>query len=249
MFGNNRLGLTFTPVVKNLLIINIAVFLIVAIGKNLLGYNLTADLSLFYFQSPFFKPHQLITHMFMHGGIGHIFFNMYALVLFGNMLEREWGGKRFLLYYIATGLGAAFLHTLVNFLHAQVLLQDVTIEQFEYVMRYGANIGKAPIRVSQAMEGLVDIYFAPAVGASGAVFGLLLGYAMLFPHMRMQLIFPPISLTARQMAIGYGALELYLALSMPGSHIAHFAHLGGMVFGYILIKLYKKNQFNNNRWN
>lgn len=239
-----------TPVVKNLVIINVAMLVATFLAENLFMFNLSEKLGLFYFDSNYFNPLQIVTHMFMHGGIGHIFFNMYALVIFGNVLEQTWGGKRFLIYYLVTGLGAALLHNLVNFIHAQTIISNISPEDFNLVVSEGREaLLNYKNFIDPKLAELNLIYNIPTVGASGAVFGVLLAFGMLFPNVRLQMIFPPVSLKAKHLVIGYGVLELYLGLTQPGSNIAHFAHLGGMLFGFILIKIYKKNQFNQNRWN
>ncbi len=225
------------PVVKNLIIIN-ALMLVgyYAIGATF-NLNLNRILGLYYFESPYFKPYQIITHMFMHGGIGHLFFNMFALWMFGKVLETVWGSRRFFIYYMITGLGAAFLHMLVMYfqLHGAVAdfkavngVSEITAPMIESMLAKGNQLG-----ISLGV---------PTVGASGAVFGVLLAFGMLFPNTRLILLFPPIPIKAKYFVIGYGALELYLGLTQPGSNIAHFAHLGGMLFGFIMIKMWGKNR-------
>lgn len=207
------------PVVKNLIILNVIMFLI----TSLTGNFMYEKFALFYFDSPFFKPYQLVSHMFMHGGFTHILFNMYSLFIFGSVLERVWGGQKFLLYYFVTGLGAAALHLGVMYLELIPL-------------NNAYQMGDLAARV-----GIQQIYMTPTVGASGAIYGLLLAYGMLFPNNVMQLIFPPVAIKAKYFVMIFGALELVLGLSNSGGSIAHFAHLGGMIFGYILILYWKKN--------
>ncbi len=207
------------PVVKNLIIINIIMF----VATLLIGNVMYEKFSLFYFKSNLFKPYQLLTHMFMHGDFFHILFNMYTLFIFGSVLENVWGGKKFLFYYLVTGLGAALLHSGVMYLEAASLMRSLE----------AGNI--------MAQVGLQNLYSTPTVGASGAIYGLLLAYGMLFPNNIMQLIFPPIALKAKYFVLIFGALELFLGLSGAGSNIAHFAHLGGMIFGYFLIVYWRKN--------
>lgn len=186
--------------VGNLIIINVLLYIItLLVGED----TMYKALALFPFGAYLFKPYQLITHIFMHGGIFHLLFNMYSLYLFGSVLERVWGSKKFLLYFMVTGVGAALCH------------QGVL-----YLLGVTANI--------------------PTIGASGAVYGLLLAYGMLFPNMRLSLIFPPVTLTAKWFVIIFGAIELLLGISGTASNIAHFAHLGGMLFGLILILIWKK---------
>ena len=207
------------PVVKNLIMINVLMYLITAITGNFMYENF----ALFYFKSPFFKPYQLVTHMFMHGGFTHILFNMYTLYIFGCVLERVWGSRKFLFYYFVTGIGAALLHMGVMYLQLQGYIADF-------------NAGDM-----FAQSGIQSILVTPTVGASGAIYGLLLAYGMLFPDNIMQLIFPPVALKAKWFVIIFGALELLLGLSGRGGDVAHFAHLGGMIFGFFLILYWKKN--------
>ncbi|MCF8378881.1 MAG: rhomboid family intramembrane serine protease [Bacteroidales bacterium] len=234
---------TTPPVVKNLLIINVLMFLGLYAFDSAFGIDLNRVLGLFYFKSPFFQPYQIVTHMFMHGSLGHLFFNMFALWMFGRVLEQVWGSKRFLIYYFVTGLGAAFLHMMVNFIVLAPAISQVTelfgIESFnETNIRQLLNTGNA--LAQKVGVGL----WVPTVGASGAVFGLLLAFGMLFPNTQLMLLFPPIPIRAKYFVIGYGAIELYLGLTQPGSNVAHFAHLGGMLFGFLLLKYWKTNSSN-----
>jgi membrane associated rhomboid family serine protease len=216
--GNSILG-SMPPVVKNLLLVNILMYVITMITGNFMYENF----ALFYFKSPFFRPFQLVTHMFMHGGFTHIFFNMYTLFIFGSVLERVWGSQKFLLYYFVTGIGAALLHLGVMYLQLQGYIADIQ----------DGNL--------YAQANIQALMTTPTVGASGAIYGLLLAYGMLFPNNIMQLIFPPVALKAKWFVLIFGALELLLGLSGRGSDVAHFAHLGGMIFGFFLILYWKKN--------
>ncbi len=220
MYFNGRSTFGAIPmVVKNIIIINVVMYVI----TMLTGDFMYEKFALFYFKSPYFEPYQIITHIFMHGGFFHLFFNMYTLFIFGSVLERVWGEKKFLFYYFATGLGAAFLHLGVMYLEINSL---------------NSAFMSGDISASAAIK---QIYMTPTVGASGAIYGLLLAYGMLFPNNTMQLIFPPIALKAKYFVMIFGALELFLGLSNAGGNIAHFAHLGGMIFGYFLISYWKKN--------
>jgi membrane associated rhomboid family serine protease len=212
--GYSRFGFwgMMSPVIKNLVIINT----VMLIATWIIGDTIYEKLALFPLESPFFKPYQLITHMFLHGDFWHLFFNMYTLMIFGTVLERIWGSKKFLLFYFVTGIGAALCHGLV--LHLQ----------YEGLMTAGK------IAAATAVLG------TPTVGASGAIYGVLLGYGMLFPDNRLQLIFPPIAMKAKWFVIIFGAIELVTGLTGMGGNIAHFAHLGGMLFGLIMILIWKK---------
>lgn len=215
MYQNNYRAFmpTVTPVVKNIIIINVIMFVLTLFEKEFM----IKKFALFYFGSPLFQPYQLVTHMFMHGSFTHIFFNMYTFYFFGVALERVWGSKKFLVYYFVTGIGAALLHNGVTYLEA---------------LHY-ASVGD---QLSLNMLNKI-----PTVGASGAIYGLLLAYGMLFPNDRIMLLIPPIPLKAKYFVIIFGVLELLLGLSNPGGSIAHFAHLGGMLFGLVLILYWKKN--------
>ncbi|NBC82992.1 MAG: rhomboid family intramembrane serine protease [Bacteroidetes bacterium] len=229
------------PVVKNLLIINV----IVLLAQNALpamGIDLMDNFALYFFKSEKFNIIQYVTYMFMHGGFMHLFFNMFALWMFGRVLESVWGPKRFLLYYMITGVGAALVHTFVNFLQYESLRSQISPQNFQMVVEEGALLlQQGKVYSSEPLQKLQLLLNTPTVGASGAVFGILLAFGMLFPNTQLMLLFPPIPIKAKYFVILYGGLELYLGLSQPGSNIAHFAHLGGMLFGFILIKYWQKN--------
>ncbi len=209
------------------------------------GFDLTSRLALFYPASEYFRPYQFITHMFMHGNLTHIAFNMFALWMFGRVLENVWGGKRFFIFYFITGLGAATLYTTVNWLEAASVKAQLTPEQIRTVYQEGyIAFSQGKNFVDPLMGKLNLLLNVPVVGASGAVFGILLGFGMLFPNTRLMLLFPPIPIKAKYFVIIYGAIELYLGITRPGSNIAHFAHLGGMLFGFILIKYWNKGRKN-----
>ena len=230
--------------VKNLIIVNVLLLVATFILENA-GINLYTYLGLFFPASENFMLHQVFTHMFMHGGLTHIFFNMFALWMFGRVLESVWGPKRFLTYFLVTGIGAAALHTLVNYFEYQSVISNLSSEQVEYVREVGSNIWTEGKNFTDPQLSKLNIILnTPTVGASGAVFGILLGFGVLFPNTQLMLLFPPIPIKAKYFVIGYGVLELYLGLSRPGSNVAHFAHLGGMLFGFILIKYWNKSRNN-----
>ena len=223
-YENNGRGGFFgsiPPAIKNIIIINVLVMVMITLKENWMITNF----ALFYPSSPFFKPWQIVTHMFMHGGFWHIFFNMYTLFIFGTVLERVWGTKKFLIFYFVTGIGAALLHTGVQFIEAQV---------------YISQIAEGSQQAAAAYQALK---YTPTVGASGAIYGVLMGYAMLFPDSVLTLIFPPVSLKAKWFVIIFAVIELLTGISSirsVGGGIAHFAHLGGMLFGWLLILYWKK---------
>ena len=235
---------TIPPVVKNLIIIN-ALMLLATYLLELKGIDLVNILGLHYIQSPDFHPYQLVTHMFMHGGIMHLVFNMFALWMFGRVLENVWGPKRFFIYYFVTGLGAALFYTLVNFVEFQYFASKMLPETVQMVMTQGAEILNQGKNFSDPLAGRLNLILnVPTVGASGAVFGILLGFGMLFPNTELMLLFPPIPLKAKYFVMGYGAIELFSGIANTGDNIAHFAHLGGMLFGFILIKYWNKKTTN-----
>jgi membrane associated rhomboid family serine protease len=237
-----RPGGLIPPVVKNLLIINGLFFLATMAMSSSLGINLVNYLGLHVPQSVLFKPHQLVSYIFMHGGMSHILFNMFALWMFGSNIEKYWGGKRFLIYYLITGLGAGFIH--LGIIEAQLLslTQDLTFEEIELVKNEGLAILQSGRNYSDAALGKLNLLInTPTVGASGAVFGLLLAFGMMFPNAQIYLyfLFP---IKAKYFVIAYGAFELWSGIqNNPGDNVAHFAHLGGMLFGYILIKYWQNH--------
>jgi membrane associated rhomboid family serine protease len=225
-----------TDGVKNLLIINGLFFLASIVYPEINEY-----LTGYYFASEQFRPWQIVTHMFMHADVMHIFFNMYALYMFGSSLENYWGTKRFLVYYFVSGLGAFALHMGINFLEIQKLLSDLSDSQISEVVTNGLEVMNTGMGYKNAeMQKLNEAIHVGVVGASGAVFGVLIGFGMLFPNTELSLLFPPITLKAKVFVMIYGAIELYMALKQSsGDHVAHYAHLGGMLFGYLLLKYWQ----------
>lgn len=227
------------PVVKNLLIIN-GLFFLGMIGTSSM-FDLADYLGLHYPVSTLFKPHQLVSYMFMHGGFGHILFNMFALWMFGSALENVWGPKRFLVFYMITGIGAGILQLLVMYIQISNIEAKLDPETIAMVREQGLQIIQEGKNYADPLLGKLNaIYNSTTVGASGAVFGLLLGFGMLFPNSIIYLYFA-IPVKAKYFVIGYGALELILGFRNSASdNVAHFAHLGGMLFGYFLIMYWKK---------
>ena len=241
MNGYGRGFMALPPVVKNLILINVVMLIADFTAKSVFGTDLTTILGLYFPKSDKFMPLQIITHMFMHANFMHLFFNMFALYMFGGILENVWGPKRFLIYYMVCGLGAAFVHETVIMFQYNKLINAISPDNLQQVIDNGAivlNEGKQYADVT--MRDLQMLLNVPTVGASGAIFGVLLAFGVLFPNTQLMLLFPPIPIKAKYFVIGYGAIELYLALTQPGSNIAHAAHLGGMLFGYILIRYWRK---------
>ena len=206
-------------VTKNLLIINVLCFFGGVVAMKY-GIDLNDLLGLHFFMASDFNPAQLITYMFMHGGFQHIFFNMFALWMFGRTLEQVWGPKRFLSYYMVCGIGAGLVQELVQYM--------TELSQYDSV-----NTGIAVIPMAEYLNLMTT------VGASGAIYGILLAFGMLFPNSQM-FVFPiPVPIKAKYFVIGYAVLELLLGLG-SNDGVAHFAHLGGMLFGLILIVYWRK---------
>ncbi|MCK9254295.1 MAG: rhomboid family intramembrane serine protease [Bacteroidales bacterium] len=230
------------PVVKTLLLINIALFALKYFAPDLMMH-----FAVYSFKSEFFKPYQLITHMFMHGNFMHIFFNMFALFMFGRILEQVWGSQRFFIYYFFTGLGAAFLHLFIMNIEINSLMSNMSSEQINLVLNEGGSTlmqGKNYIDIQ--MRDLNLMINTPTVGASGAIYGLLLAFGMLFPNTILY-IYAAIPMKAKYLVMIFVGIELFLGfLNRSGDNVAHFAHLGGMLFGLIFVLIWKKKQFN--RW-
>lgn len=227
-------------VVKNLIVINVLMLLATAV----FGDQMSKLFAGYYIGSPNFMPWQIVTHMFMHGGFMHLLFNMFALYMFGVTLERVWGPKRFLIYYMATGLGAFFLHFLVIHFQIQNQLAIMSPEQIDLVMTKGAELLPYENFRDPDMNRLNALINIGVVGASGAVFGILLAFGMLFPNTELMLLFPPIPIKAKVFVLIYGAIELYMGLQNANDNVAHFAHLGGMIFGYFILKFWQKRKDN-----
>jgi membrane associated rhomboid family serine protease len=236
----NRIFAGMPPVVRNLIIINVVMLILTELLK-ISGVNLNGILGLYFPKSEFFRSWQVVTHMFMHGGFIHLLFNMFALWMFGRVLEQVWGAKRFLIYYLVTGLGAAFFFELVQYIQYNKVMGILSPEQLQLVYDSGGDAISQGRNFADAQMGkLNSILNVPVVGASGAVYGVLLAFGVLFPNTQLMFIFPPIPVKAKYVVIGYAAIELYLAITSPGSNIAHAAHLGGMIFGYLLIRYWRK---------
>jgi membrane associated rhomboid family serine protease len=250
-----------TETVKVLLIINVIVY----IGSQVLGDQAYKLFSLWFIENENFRFWQIISHMFMHdpNSIFHILFNMYALWAFGSPIEQVLGKNRFIFFYFSAGIGAAILHTLVNYYHFQAgysALLDAgfgTAEVEQYLRESYASIKSSgqfriPEGVDQeVLRTMFQTYVTPAVGASGAIYGILVAFGMLFPNVELFLLFVPVPIKAKFFIPALIALDLFSGFtgySIFGGGIAHFAHVGGALFGFIMMWYWKKNQFNQNRW-
>ena len=215
-YQDNRRGFlqNIPPVTRNLILVNVLVFIATIFNENFM----IGTFGLFYPSSTYYHWWQVITHMFMHGGFWHIFFNMYTLFLFGVVVERFIGSKKFLFFYFVYGLGAAALQMGTQWIEMQMFMNSDS---------------------ASALENIVALKTTPTVGASGAIYGVLIGYAMLFPDSRMTLIFPPVTLSAKWMVIIFAGIELFTGVFGFVDGVAHFAHLGGMLIGWLLIRWWR----------
>ncbi len=220
------------PAVKNLLIINV-LFFMGALALEKYGIDLHGMLGLHFFMAPHFHIYQLVTYMFLHDGFQHIFFNMFALWMFGRIMEAEWGTRRFLFFYLACGIGAGLFQEVTQFIHYMIAYSGYDAVQI-------SNTG-----ITIPMNTFLDRMLT--VGASGAVYGILIGYGMTYPDHEI-LIFPiPMPIKAKWMVAGYAVLELVLGLgNNAADNVAHFAHLGGMLIGFLIIMYWRKKDRRDN---
>ncbi len=231
-------------VVKNIIIINVLMLLITLVTGNFMYDHFAA----YYPASPLFKPWQLITHIFMHGGLFHLFFNMYALWLFGCPLEYQWGSKKFLLFYLVTGLGAALFYLLVlwlQMLHIESTMLPDTLTQMQAMVSAPGFADELRALHAQGQTysfvgsagSWFEIMTRPMVGASGALYGVLAAFGVLYPNVRLQFIFPPVSFKAKWAVVIMGGITFLLDFS---GDVAHFAHLGGALVGFLLTKYWQR---------
>ncbi len=254
-----------TPMVRNLLIINVVIFIL---QGSLIP---TGQFALYHFGSEYFQPIQLLTHMFLHGSWSHIFSNMFSLFMFGPLLERFWGPQRFLAFFLITGLGASLLYSGVRAYELKTIRDEGAAyienptpmgfynfleDHFEgrydkkFVVEYKRNPDNQTF-ISESKDAVSEIYKqienVPMLGASGAVFGILMAFGLLFPNLELMLLFLPVPIKAKYFVLLYGAYELYSGFNrMPGDNVAHFAHLGGMLFAYILVKMWQSSDYQDN---
>ncbi len=264
--------INFTQGVKIILLINLSMFALAWILQNFFAIDLSHILGMFYFKSSNYHHYQIITHMFMHGSILHLLFNMYSLYLFGSMVEQVWGTKRFVFYYIFTGIGAAALHAGVNWWQMHTLIDDAqlfinnptsdTLALFsenhtalfnkqalsDFLAEWSEHpeITQYSDLAIEQVQDMIDhaINNTCMLGASGAVFGLLLAFGMMYPDIKLYIMFLPIGIKAKYLVLIYGLSELAFGIFATNDGIAHFAHLGGLLFGFIIIKIWQKqNEF------
>jgi len=260
-----------TPVVRTLLIINVAAYFL----NYLLGDFINQYLSFYSYMSPNFYPFQLLTYMFLHGSLMHLFSNMLGLFVFGPLLEQFWGGKRFLAFYLITGVGAGIIYSGVNYYelnqlknHAQQYIENPSPGDYYTFLRehlpnytYDREISRtaqlyAENEENQRLEAQTTTFVSSyteytiqksrMLGASGAIFGILLAFGMLFPNTELFLLFPPIPIKAKYLVTFYGLYTIYAGIQKaPGDNVAHYAHLGGMVVAFILLRMWRnqRNKF------
>ena len=253
-----------TPVVKNLLIINVIVYILQWL---LSGIDFTGLISLYKIGSENFRPYQLFTYMFAHGGLFHIMFNMLGLIFLGPLLESYWGGKRFLTFYLVTGLGAGIIYNTIEYVRIDNIRDDVEtyvsspspsdfnrlildhIENanpkiWDFINQYDSDPDNEYLE-EQSVAYARQLYteslnYGSMLGASGAIYGILMAFGLLFPNTELMLLFPPIPIKAKYLALALGLIALFSGLNRsPGDNVAHFAHLGGMVFAFIMIKYWQ----------
>jgi membrane associated rhomboid family serine protease len=243
-----------TETVKQLIIINVLFF----IGTLIVGDSAYKMLAMFFPENSGFQFWQVITHMFMHGGYMHIFFNMFALYSFGSALESFWGSKKFLFFYISCGLGAALMHTGINYYYFNDAINTLAANGFskEGVIQL-LNQGKINTQWQELLtasqyQNFISAYMGTVVGASGAIYGVIVAFAFMFPNAELALMFIPVPIKAKYFVPGLVLVDLYLGVSgqsiFGGGGIAHFAHVGGALFGFLIMWYWKKNQFNDRRW-
>lgn len=258
--------LAITPSVRNLLILNVLFYFV---DKNLL--TLSDGFALRPVLSPAFMPYQFVTYMFLHGNIGHLFSNMFGLFMFGPLLERMWGSQKFLFFYFFTGIGAGLLFSAIGYFEnaqlrdaVELYIQNPTPEGWiEFMTQHANEFYRANLEFVNNFEenptnpayieksiGTVKGYYQamaniPMVGASGAIFGILMAFGLLFPNTELFMLFIPFPIKAKYFVTFYGLYELYSGIqNAPSDNVAHFAHLGGMLFAYILLRYWGTRKTN-----
>ncbi len=271
MNSYNRSGFlsSIPPVTKNILIINVVVFLVsqVLIRSNV---GIIHYLELYNFKSQYFNPFQIISHMFMHANLMHIFFNMFGVYMFGRVIESVAGSKKFFVLYMLSGIGAALLQLTITNFQIQSLQDSVLafnnapspdsfwliVKKYDYMLNDQVRvmaqawqdnpdnvqyISEAKFILKDLVTGIANI---PMEGASGAVFGVLAAFAMMFPNVELMIIFFPVPIKAKYLVPGYAVIELFQGVAQfRGDNVAHYAHLGGAIVGFFIVRYWKKNQF------
>ncbi|MFJ1429931.1 rhomboid family intramembrane serine protease [Capnocytophaga canimorsus] len=243
-----------TQAIKHLIIINVVLFFVAELGLVL---HLKELMAIWYFQNPNFHLWQFVTHMFMHGDLMHLFFNMYALWAFGTPLESIWGKQKFLFFYFSCAIGAALMHLGVNYYYYQQGVEALTavgvpLENINELAAEGKYlVAWSDIVSMSTLKNMVEAYAIPAVGASGAIYGILVAFGMMFPEARLMLFLLPIPIKAKYfipILVGIDLFSGVTGFSIFGGNVAHFAHVGGALIGFIIMWYWKKNSFNHHRW-
>ena len=235
-----------TPITKNIIILNVIVYILAnfVFSVDFMYSNFSA----FFPTSPLFKSWQIITHMFMHatfqgGGIMHIAFNMLTLASFGPVLERFLGDKKFLILYFLSGLGAFVLFNLWELFHMYQIAQPMIAEGYSFLDILTGNFGEVPRNLQESAVGVIDILRTPMVGASGAIFGVIAAFSVLYPNAEMFIMFIPFPIKAKVLFPIAIVVSLFLGISGSGGNIAHFAHIGGALVGFLLVKYWGRNRY------
>jgi len=242
IFGN------LPQITKNLLIINILMLLATLVFKNQI--DLISHLGAHNFMSPLFEPYQIVTHFFMHGDIMHLVFNMFGLVMFGAHLERIWGPKRFFWFYVISALGSLVFYAGYGTWEMYQLKQQIlaqtngakTLKMLNQSIVELSKIRSVLVKNNTLFSNYVDSGYVPMVGASGAIYGVLVAFAVLFPNTQLMLLFPPIPIKAKYLVGILMVISLYYSFVDSGTNIAHLAHLGGGVIGFVMVKSWQKNR-------
>ncbi len=258
------IGFNFTQVVKSLLIINVSVYIL----ELVLSIKLSGFLGLWSYSSPNFMIHQTITYMFVHADFWHLFSNMIGLIVFGPMLEQVFGQKRFLLFYMIAGVGAGLIYNIVYYFQLYGLdsaveayianpnpdqlvqffaeyVSNISPSEYQFVNTSFPENSSNPFFINKSIELVESVRSkvatgVPMIGASGAVFAIITAFGLLFPNLQLMLLFPPIPIKAKYIVIFYGAYSIYsLIQDRAGDNVAHLAHIGGMIFGFLLVKFWK----------
>lgn len=237
---NSQIFNRIPPVTKNLLIVNVLIYLAMMVMGSKAGV-VDRYCALHFFSSPFFNLAQLFTYMFLHSGFTHLFFNMFALFMFGPQIEWALGSRKFLFYYLSCGVGAALVQEGVFAIMLHKYATMLSPADYHYIIEHGAQVIQNGYNYVDATAGALNsLVNTPTVGASGAIYGVLLAFGMLFPNQQLMLLIPPMPIRAKWLVLGYGVLELVLGFTGRADGVAHFCHLGGMIIGLIMILYWKK---------
>ena len=258
-----------TPMVKNLLIINVVIFVLSALFRSI---DIDSIMAMYRLDSTYFRPYQIFTYMFAHADFMHILFNMLGLMFLGISLEMVWGSRKFLAFYLITGMGAGIFYAGIGYFESRGLQSDLnayktqpSVESFSVIIgenrqqlaRYGFDVQnlynfiseyeQEPAKyqatsvtfINQIEERLITYNPGRVIGASGAVYGILMAFGLMFPERQLMLLFPPIPIKAKYLVLILGGIAIYMGLSRnAGDQVAHFAHLGGMLFGFLMVKFF-----------